>query len=181
MEHRTLHHALKGRPRAALERTPKPVLATPLADRIGVSAWVIDLVTSALGSIAANGLACCLLIFGAHHRAQPVEAVSMPMAAEPPSKRRKPCPVKEHAAQFAVQCLRPGGEASLGAIDSRYVAWRGNSRPFSKPQVGKALADLIEESGLAFEQRGDQLVVVGVSLKEPDKRLEAPKARAAPG
>jgi hypothetical protein len=52
--------------RADLANFKKPLSATPLADRIGVPAWIIDLVTSALGSVAANGLACCLLIFGAH-------------------------------------------------------------------------------------------------------------------
>src|SRR5262245_58844797 len=49
---------------AALTAPPSP---TPLADRLGMPAWLLDLVHSALGSLAANGLACGLLVFfGAH-------------------------------------------------------------------------------------------------------------------
>jgi hypothetical protein len=42
---------------AALSAPPSP---TPLADRLGMPAWLLDLVHSALGSLAANGLACGL-------------------------------------------------------------------------------------------------------------------------
>jgi len=34
--------------------------------RPGIPAWIIDLIQSALGSIAANVLACCLIVFSAH-------------------------------------------------------------------------------------------------------------------
>lgn len=43
---------------AALTAPPSP---TPLAERLGVAAWLLDLVHSGLGSLAANGLACGLL------------------------------------------------------------------------------------------------------------------------
>ena len=69
-----------------------------------------------------------------------------------------------------MQCLRPGVETPLEAIDSRYLAWRGSDRRFRKFEVGKALADLFEEAGFTIEQRDDQLVVVGVSLKEAGPR-----------
>jgi hypothetical protein len=35
----------------------RPLLQSPLADRLGWPAWLLDLLQSALGSIAANGLA----------------------------------------------------------------------------------------------------------------------------
>jgi hypothetical protein len=147
--------------RTALEQTPKPASSTPLADRVGVSAWVIDMVTSALGSVAANGLACGLLIFGTHHLPRGLQVVRAPT-----KPRRKACPIKEHAAQFAVQCLRPGGETPLQDLDGRYRAWRGADRRYPKSQVGSALAALFEEGGLSIEERADELVVVGVSLKD---------------
>jgi hypothetical protein len=68
--------------RTALANIKPPQSATPLADRIGISAWVIDLLQSPLGSIAANGLACCLLLFGAHHPVQRVEIVTPRLATE---------------------------------------------------------------------------------------------------
>jgi hypothetical protein len=51
--------------RRDLEAVPAPRSAAPLADRLGWPAWVLDLVVAALGSIAANGLACFLIVSGA--------------------------------------------------------------------------------------------------------------------
>ena len=50
---------------AAFKAPPSP---SPLADRIGWPAWVLDLVMAGLGSIAANGLACLMMVFGSHRR-----------------------------------------------------------------------------------------------------------------
>jgi hypothetical protein len=66
--------------RADLAAFKAPPSASPLADRIGWPAWVLDLVMAALGSIAANGLACCLMVFGSHRKADPAEAA----AGKPP-------------------------------------------------------------------------------------------------
>jgi hypothetical protein len=52
----------------ALANAPMPTSPAPLADRLGLSGWALDLVTATLGSIAANGLAACLLAFGVHKR-----------------------------------------------------------------------------------------------------------------
>ena len=52
--------------RAALEGMRAPASATPLADRLHVPAWAIDLIAAALGAIGANGLGCILLAFAGH-------------------------------------------------------------------------------------------------------------------
>lgn len=44
---------------------PLPASATPLADRLGWPAWVLDLIMAGLLSIGANGLAGVLVAFGA--------------------------------------------------------------------------------------------------------------------
>jgi hypothetical protein len=59
--------------RGNLAAFKSPPSASPLADRIGWPAWVLDLVMAGLGSIAANGLACCLMVFGSHRKADPAE------------------------------------------------------------------------------------------------------------
>lgn len=59
----------RGRRWALYKRRPLP---RPLADRLGMPARLLDLLTAALGSIAANGLAVGLIAFAAHHR-QPQE------------------------------------------------------------------------------------------------------------
>jgi hypothetical protein len=56
---------------AALSSIKPPPSATPLADRLGLPPWMLDLFHLAMGSVAANGLAFLLIAFGAH-RARPV-------------------------------------------------------------------------------------------------------------
>src|SRR5262245_45802479 len=101
---------------AALTAPPSP---TPLADRLGMPAWLLDLVHSALGSLAANGLACGLLVFGAHRptRLQAGQAenadqnrtpeplvLEQPVRVENPAEltlRKRVISKQKHAAQFA--------------------------------------------------------------------------------
>jgi hypothetical protein len=73
--------------RADLTAFKAPPSASPLADRIGWPAWVLDLVMAGLGSIAANGLACALMVFGSHRKAAPVVIIdaSQPEAPESPA------------------------------------------------------------------------------------------------
>jgi hypothetical protein len=78
-----------------------PASATPLADRLGVPAWLLDLLTAALGSIAANGLAVGLIAFAAHHRrSQEIEVANLI------GERKSVLRPTEHAAQFAVETMR---------------------------------------------------------------------------
>jgi len=51
--------------RVAFENAPAKKSATPLADRLGLAPWVLDLVAAAMLSLGANGLAACLIAFGA--------------------------------------------------------------------------------------------------------------------
>jgi hypothetical protein len=63
---------------------------TPLADRLGIEPWKIDVLIAALGSIAINGLACGLMIFGAHGRRVPtvMPEVITPVPAPVPVRSR---------------------------------------------------------------------------------------------
>jgi hypothetical protein len=58
---------------AVFKAPPSP---SPLADRIGWQAWVLDLVMAGLGSLSANGLACLMMVFGSHRKAGPAEAAA---------------------------------------------------------------------------------------------------------
>jgi hypothetical protein len=173
--------------RTALANTKPPQSPTPLADRLGIAAWIIDLLTSALGSVAANGLAAGLLIFGAHHRTRRVEVVTpLPVESivEPvvptieqlsPRKPRTARPrgngkskgtaIAQHTAKFAVECLKPGGEADLLAIRDRYGTWCPVERRLPPAKIGQALAKLFSQTGIAIADRNGRLVAIGVSLK----------------
>lgn len=51
--------------RLALSAAPAKRSATPLADRLGVASWALDLLAAALLSLGANGLAAVLIAWGA--------------------------------------------------------------------------------------------------------------------
>jgi hypothetical protein len=166
--------------RAAFASLKAPDSPTPLADRTGIPAWIIDLVQSAVGSISANGLACCLLVFGAHspQRRQAVvakEEVQLPQLPPAPLKAnevpRQPklLSPRDLAARFALERLNPNGDgAELTAIRREYRAW-STTRPerHAEIDVSRALADLFADAGITVAEQDGRLVVLGVSLKEP--------------
>jgi len=82
-EHRTRLEQAVTDARADLTAFKAPPSASPLAERIGWPAWVLDLVMAALGSIALNGLACALMAFGSHRKAAPEDA---PIGASSPGQ-----------------------------------------------------------------------------------------------
>jgi hypothetical protein len=181
--------------RSALAVIEAPESATPLADRLGVPAWVIDLLHSALGSIAANGLACLLLTFGAHHHAQ-AHAVADRGNTEEPAIAKEDCAatktrsaprqstkaigrgnsnksIKEHAAQFAVEMLRPvdAGATDLVEVHGEYKRWceAKGVKALPAAQIGGALRALFESAGLPIGMHDGRIVVTGVGLQQSDK------------
>lgn len=54
--------------KAEVAENPLPASATPLADRLGIPAWALDLIMAGLLSIGANGLAGVLIAFGASRK-----------------------------------------------------------------------------------------------------------------
>jgi hypothetical protein len=143
--------------RAAMDSLQPPVSATPLADRLGVPAWLLDLLTAGLGSIAANGLACGLIAFAAHHGLQPtVHRIKAVIPMRP----------SEHAARFAVETLRLGGQIEIAALPSAYRRWcvEKGCAPLPDDQVAPALAQLFERAGILIARNDGRLIAVGISL-----------------
>jgi hypothetical protein len=169
---------------AALSVPPSP---TPLADRLGVGAWLLDLVHSALGSLAANGLACGLLVFGAHQpnkrRAGRAEnaceriapellATEQPVGAARPGDltvHKRIISKQKHAAQFAVERLHPTeeGGSELTAIHRDYRDWCATKgiEPLPAAQIGLLLAELFDGAGLSIQERDGKLIAIGVALE----------------
>lgn len=65
-EAQRLHAANTEAAKADVAASPLPASATPLADRLGLPAWALDLIMAGLLSVGANGLAGTLIAFGAH-------------------------------------------------------------------------------------------------------------------
>ena len=140
------------RARTATISAPVTRSASPLADRLGLPPWALDLIAAGLLSIGANGLGCILIAWGA--RASPAvkprltSALPMlPPQAEimahaeaagwiAPSKepstnvvaigRRKPEPIPRNTlSAFLTESLHPddGGRVEMREIIASYRAW----------------------------------------------------------
>jgi hypothetical protein len=127
----------------ALREAPMPTSAAPLADRLGLPAWTLDLVTAALGSIAANGLAACMLAFGVHRRRLPAFAPAIPLAAVAiPREMPRPAPQLQAPASEPANERRhdivndeqPAPQLLLAAVPSR----ARRVRPVAEPTASEA-------------------------------------------
>jgi hypothetical protein len=176
--------------KAAVDALKPPTSATPLADRLGWPAWILDLLQSALGSIAANGLACFLMVFGAHRpqkQAEPTEAqepvrseIEVKPAATAPSRTRankrkdngraSDDPLLQ-AKELAVARLTPDDDASTNIKDvlRAYATWckSGNLKQLPTEAMASAMDSLF-----GVEKDGKDYVVLGVSLKAIEDQSE---------
>jgi hypothetical protein len=176
--------------RKALEAVKAPASGTPLADRIGMPAWKIDLLKAGLGSLAANGLGALLIAYGAHqrHKIEPKPAPDMASAvaaapvavkktSRPPTKAaaavrqiadQSPEARRQHAAQFGVECLKPdpAGVVTPGRLVKRYTEWceAKKIQALPAPELASELNALFATAGIQMEKRGNELVVRGVSV-----------------
>lgn len=161
--------------RAGLAGLQAPASATPLADRVGVAAWLIDLVTAALGSLAANGLACGLIAFAGHGRRRARAVVVEAVDAAPGSSSEIPAP--EQASRFAFESLFPadkGAGVDVLEIDAAYRRWcrAKGIEPLPGARFGQALGDLFEGVGIPVAERQGRMIAVGVALKPERQPLQ---------
>ena len=102
---------------AAFKAPPVP---SPLADRIGWPAWVLDLVMAGLGSLSANGLACLMMVFGSHRRSEEADTAKAPeigiggRPGDRPGALDQPQDVDGAQSEKVVQ-LRPAGSGKRRA------------------------------------------------------------------
>jgi hypothetical protein len=165
--------------RAELAKLPPLKSATPLADRLGVAAWALDLAQAALASIGANGLGATLLAFGAHggrrqeHRGAEPAAVAGNQVAQVEVAARitpilrtvddaeivQPQPepeampsAKEHAAKFISATMQrdPLGEISTEQLHAAYLAHCKAEGIKPRADAGKAMALLLRDLGLTM-------------------------------
>jgi hypothetical protein len=165
-----------------LEAMRVPASAAPLADRLGWEPWVLDLVVAALGSVAANGLACFLIVYGAHHQAETHSQAGAHPAdhtgtAEPqttatsrprPSRAKPSAKAENEALQqakaFAVARLQPEEAAAtdIRAVIKEYTAWckEAGAKRLPVEEITTALDRLF-----AIEKSGRCYVLTGVAMR----------------
>lgn len=112
------------RAEAAYAQTARPPSATPLADRAGIAAWMIDLMAAAFKSLAMNGLAAGLVAFGAHGAAVTVVKKASTVADQVPANAA-PLPrviVADEPAPMALTAANDGGQSDLGVVSEFELA-----------------------------------------------------------
>jgi len=148
--------------KAAVASQPPARSATPLADRLHVAGWALDLVMAALRSVAANGLGAALIAFGAHgsaeasHRVATREGVGAPHLAsgnvEVASTTALPAPTaRDHAVRFCREMLSPAEiDTPVLELHPAYLAWcqLNNQTPHPLREIGYELAELFKRAGL---------------------------------
>ena len=169
--------------RAALAAIPAPPSASPLADRLGLEGWQIDLAAAALASLAANGLGAFLLAFAAHgaHRPERIMILEAPARANGPVDR---APVATRAASieadaFARSTFQPAatGRVKISDIRADYHTWCAGQgiEPLSDRAIGMALNDLFQAAGLDRDGDGAEAAIVGITRRPASTAI----ARAA--
>lgn len=170
--------------RAELAALPVPGSASPLADRLGLEPWVLDLIAAGLLAIGANGLAVALIAWAAHHRphegsvaaravpeAEPLarsattetpEPVRLePVPVEP--MRALPAPDDGDVAEFLASrtTAATGVATPVGVLFAAYQAWADDEgrQSVSLVRFGNAIA----AAGLRKSRLGGRVVVEGVA------------------
>lgn len=150
--------------------------STPLADRLGVQPWVLDLIMAGLLSLGANGLACILIAWGAHATkpeprieiAPPVPVMAEPIEAPANVVALVRKANGKDAAKFALECLKPssGGAVPLKVVAEAYWQWCDRQqigRPDTPTTVNQMVA-LFQKASIETEMTGREVIARGVAL-----------------
>jgi hypothetical protein len=169
--------------RNALAVIEPPPSSSPLAARLGLPAWVLDLITAGLASLAINCLGAALLAFGAHGGAGRAEhATSMGLDlqfdAVPATPSQEPkmiaAPLNNlaHVANFFVDAMRPNPEGMAAAREVRaaYIRWCRTRDNDALParEMADCLAALCNRAGLEVSSEDGRPVIFGIQLLHHD-------------
>jgi hypothetical protein len=157
---------------AGLTASAPPESATPLADRLGLPGWTLDLTEAGLVSVALNGLGALLLFFAAHGWRRPT--IEIP-ATELAPVDVPPRDVAGEADRFARSTFLPkeDGLVNVAEIKRSYVAWCQDQGmvPLPDQEIGQALSALFSRVGLYRQGRGANAVITGINWREPATAL----------
>ena len=142
--------------RTALANAPLPSSASPLADRLGVQPWELDLLGAGLRSFACTVLAGGLLAFATHPR------------NEPPMPKADDVSASKKVARFMVDRLEPAPRASVESADlySAFCEWCqvNGVRALPAPQFADALVPVLNEVGIRRKMAGGDVFLCDVRL-----------------
>lgn len=144
-----------------LDSIHAPLHRVGLAERLGVSAWALDLMSAALASLALNGLGAGLIAFGSHDRSvQPIRSIHGAVEV------------------FLADMLDTKAGAALAVRDlyRSYITWcsRQQVQPVPPDRFGDDLRAVIERLHLPVRRdAGGALFLDGVTLAGTSLALSA--------
>ena len=156
-----------------LSTSPMPSSATPLADRLGVRPWLLDVIAATLLSLGVNGLGAALIALAAHGRG-PLPSPGLYHLARRPSlhgtANDNVAPhVPGHVSNFVGQYLKPAesGRIEVGDLYKAYLAWcrSSNFQPCDMSAFGDQLKDASDAVGIRTRTHKDKVFLVGVELR----------------
>lgn len=167
--------------RAAVASLPPARSATPLADRLRVAAWALDLLIAGLRSIAANGLGAALIAFGAHAGGSargklarcdlaPLSEAQVASVASTPALLA--LSAHDHAVRFSREMLAPAEfDTPVSALHQAYLRWclSKTEIPYSLREIGRELANLFARLEIEIIEIAGTKFVARVEIKSgPD-------------
>jgi hypothetical protein len=161
--------------RVNLAQKPLPGSASPLADRLGWPAWLLDLVIAGLASLSCNGLAMCLLAFAAHYpdtriKTAPAGIVTAPLlqSVENYAVTEKPRADHVAVAKFMLKCLprAKGGEVEARTIYERFCQWceTQDIAPLDPKTFATAFMSWCERGNICVRRDGQKFYCIDVKL-----------------
>ena len=151
-----------------LATSPMPSSATPLADRLGVRAWLLDILAATLLSIGVNGLGGALIALAAHGRARLPSHDLLQRGRSGTANDNVPL-APGRVSSFVGQRLErvESGRIEVGDLYKSYVAWCRSSglQPFGMSEFGDQLKDAIDTVGIRTRAHKDKIFLVGVELR----------------
>lgn len=170
-----------------------PASGSPLADRLGWSPWVLDLLMAGLMSVSANGLGAGLLAFAGHgHRRSQNEVVALtaqskdavktmerplgPQTLEPASKVlslpqsvAEPVRTTGGVSQFCNEMFEFDQDEFVeqDEVVAMYARWCQTKklRPVPADMFEQAFELVCEKVAIERGRHGDRLFVLGVALR----------------
>jgi hypothetical protein len=157
------------RARLLLSSSPLPASATPLADRLNVKPWALDLIMAALGSLGANGLAAGLLAYSAHFRRQKVAEIrptNAPPAPTAQDEDGRPMARVDLFTLDQIEATPTGDRLDLGAIYAAYCsrAATADERALPRQEFESMFTKLCDAVGYRVEKIGRRTYAVGMKL-----------------
>jgi len=163
--------------RAALAGLPAARSASPLADRLGIEAWLLDVIAASLLAVGANGLAVVLITWAAHvvpkqletsqsRQSEPQERTAPAFEATPALQivqQVLPAPIDvfgDVKAFLAANTAEVDGTATpVGVLHSAYARWcaANDVAPVNLTRFGMSLSDC----GIEKTRVGGRVMVVG--------------------